>query len=215
MYFKIIVYHFWRSEYLSQVLNIYRGTNFEKGRGVLWHNTGSSTFYSDFGAMLKSLGSSFKLLSIRFWCVLSFDFAMWLWTFRLDFLLSSVILWFNFWIPYELGNVYTLYKWSCFNLGGGNREFQNKNHLVFFHVTIADRCTRNIKCKKVEFSFFNCNVLRNLLNTRKICDIKDLYIWYVHDFPPFFKVIMQQRIICVLDFSSLSFIYNYLNKYQT
>ena len=37
-----------------------------------------------------------QFLSIRFWCVLSFDFAMWLWTFRLDFPLSSVFLWFSF-----------------------------------------------------------------------------------------------------------------------
>ena len=35
-----------------------------------------------------------QFLSIRFWCVLSLDFAMWLGTFRFDFPLSSVFLWF-------------------------------------------------------------------------------------------------------------------------
>ena len=37
-----------------------------------------------------------QFLSIRFWSVLLFDFAMWLWTFQIDFPLSSVFLWFYF-----------------------------------------------------------------------------------------------------------------------
>ena len=43
-----------------------------------------------------SKSGMWQFLSIRFLCVLSFDFAMWLWTFRLDFPLNSVFLWFYF-----------------------------------------------------------------------------------------------------------------------
>ena len=64
-------------------------------RGLASYKTRFNPPFSTFeNACTKS--GIWQFLSIRFWCVLLFDFAMWLWTFRIYFPLSSVFLWFYF-----------------------------------------------------------------------------------------------------------------------
>ena len=68
-------------------------------RGLASYKTRFNPPFSKFeNACTKS--GIWQFLPIRFWCFLLFDFAMWLWTFRIDFPLSSVFLWFYFSLTY-------------------------------------------------------------------------------------------------------------------
>ena len=74
-----------------------------------------------------------QFLSIRFLCVLLFDFAMWLWTFRIDFPLSSVFLWFYFIVhPKSTKHIQYNYKLS-------NTNHININSIYF---------TKQIECSQ-------------------------------------------------------------------
>ena len=108
------------------------------------------TFFDDMSLYIQEV-------CLCFWCVLLFDFAMWLRTFRLHFPLSSVFLWFYLFCVQPLKH--DLYKWhAVLHIGACvssicNRDWYRFNHVTHIFVMIyKQKLLKRIKCLRTIFS---------------------------------------------------------------
>ena len=92
-----------------------------------------------------------------FWCVLSFDFTMWLWTFRLDYPLSSVFLWFYF-------------------LHDIKKHHKTQNSSLCSNDTIFGRMNCN---EKVSIKWHSSNVYSNKIYQIYICMI-NMHLYFLN-----------------------------------